>query len=43
LPFALRAFEDEKQARMGVVECQKHELVVPYPVLYEKEGSHVVS
>lgn len=42
LPFTIRAFEDEKQARMGVVECQKHELVTPYPVLLEKEGVHVV-
>jgi methionine aminopeptidase len=42
LPFTLRAFEDEKTARMGVVECQKHDLVVPYPVLLEKEGSLVV-
>lgn len=42
LPFTLRAFEDEKSARMGVVECQKHDLVVPYPVLLEKEGAKVV-
>jgi curved DNA binding protein len=42
LPFALRAYADEKQARMGVVECQKHDLVVPYPVLLEKEGALVV-
>ena len=28
--------------RMGVVECQKHDLVVPYPVLHEKDGSLVV-
>jgi curved DNA binding protein len=42
LPFTLRAFDDEKQARMGVVECQKHELVTPYPVLLEREGSIVV-
>jgi len=42
LPFSLRAFDDEKAARMGVVECQKHDLVVPYPVLHEKDGSLVV-
>mmetsp|Transcript_52224 Transcript_52224/g.119136 ORF Transcript_52224/g.119136 Transcript_52224/m.119136 type:complete len:395 (+) Transcript_52224:87-1271(+) len=42
LPFTLRAFDDEKSARMGVVECQKHELVTPYPVLHEKEGAQVV-
>ena len=42
LPFTLRAFDDEKQARMGVVECQKHDLMMPYPALHEKEGSLVV-
>ncbi|NXR59759.1 PA2G4 protein, partial [Rhadina sibilatrix] len=34
----LRALEDEKKARMGVVECAKHELLQPFNVLYEKEG-----
>jgi curved DNA binding protein len=42
LPFTLRAFEDEKQAKLGVVECGKHDLVVPYPVLLEKEGVNLV-
>jgi len=42
LPFTLRAFEDEKMARMGVVECQKHELVTSYPVLFEREGDKIV-
>jgi len=37
LPFTLRALGDEKQSRMGVVECLKHELLHPYPALYEKE------
>lgn len=32
LPFTLRALEDEKQARMGVVECLKHDLLHQYPV-----------
>jgi hypothetical protein len=32
LPFTLRALEDERQARMGVVECLKHDLIHPYPV-----------
>lgn len=41
LPFTLRAFDDEKSARMGVMECQKHDLVVPYPTLLEKEGALV--
>ncbi|KAM4796023.1 proliferation-associated protein 2G4 [Rhinophrynus dorsalis] len=41
MPFTLRAFEDEKKARMGVVECAKHELLQPFNVLYEKEGECV--
>jgi curved DNA binding protein len=41
MPFTLRAFEDEKKAKMGVVECVKHELVEPYNVLYEREGEFV--
>jgi len=39
--FTLRACEDEKKARMGIVECVKHELCTPYPVLFEKEGDFV--
>lgn len=41
LPFTLRAMEDERQAKMGVVECVKHDLLHPYPVLYEREGDFV--
>lgn len=33
-----RAFEDEGKARLGVVECAKHELLQPFNVLHEKEG-----
>lgn len=33
-----RAFEDEGKARLGVVECAKHELLQPFSVLSEKEG-----
>lgn len=35
---AIRAFEDESKARLGVVECAKHELLQPFSVLHEKEG-----
>jgi hypothetical protein len=28
---------DEKHARMGVIECAKHDLVEPYPVYQEKD------
>jgi curved DNA binding protein len=41
MPFTLRAFEDEKKARMGVVECTKHQLVEPFNVLYERDGELV--
>jgi len=41
MPFTLRAFEDEKKARMGVVECVKHGLCDPYPVIFEREGEIV--
>jgi curved DNA binding protein len=34
LPFTLRHFEDEKQARMGVTECVSHGLLTPYPALH---------
>ncbi|XP_061893962.1 proliferation-associated protein 2G4-like [Entelurus aequoreus] len=41
MPFTLRAFEDEAKARLGVVECAKHELLQPFSVLHEKEGELV--
>nr|XP_055044823.1 proliferation-associated protein 2G4b [Misgurnus anguillicaudatus] len=41
MPFTLRAFEDESKARLGVVECAKHELLQPFTVLHEKEGECV--
>lgn len=41
MPFTLRALEDEMKARLGVGECVNHELMIPYPVLYEKDGEYV--
>mmetsp|Transcript_28194 Transcript_28194/g.91119 ORF Transcript_28194/g.91119 Transcript_28194/m.91119 type:complete len:392 (+) Transcript_28194:36-1211(+) len=41
LPFTISSFEDERVGKMGVVECVKHELLTPYPVLYERAGTHV--
>jgi curved DNA binding protein len=38
LPFTLRHFEDEKQAKMGITECVAHNLVTPYPSLHEHSG-----
>ena len=37
LPFPLRAFPDEKAAKMGMRECVTHQLLLPYPVLYERK------
>lgn len=41
LPFSLRMLEDERSARMGVVECVTHQLLEPYPVVYERAGEFV--
>lgn len=41
MPFSLRLFDDEKKAKMGVVECVKHELMQPFGVLFEREGEFV--
>ena len=42
LPFTLRSLgKDHAQARMGVTECVNHDLLHPYPVLYEKDGEFV--
>ena len=35
------ALEDEKQSRLGVVECVKHELLRPFPVLFERPGEFI--
>lgn len=40
-PFSLRSFDDERGAKMGVRECLQHELVQPYQVLYERNGSAI--
>jgi len=41
MPFSLRAFDDQKRARLGITELVKHELVDAYPILYEKPGEYV--
>jgi len=41
MPFNIRNMEDEKKARMGVVECVSKRLIEPFQVLFEKEGSYV--
>lgn len=39
-PFAVRNLETKK-ARLGLAEMIKHDAVIPYPVLYEKDGEVV--
>ncbi|XP_046452700.1 proliferation-associated protein 2G4-like [Daphnia pulex] len=41
MPFSLRNLEDEKKARMGVLECVSHKLLEPFHVLYEKPNEIV--
>eukprot|EP00242_Pyramimonas_sp_CCMP2087_P005987 CAMPEP_0198224746 /NCGR_PEP_ID=MMETSP1445-20131203/98154_1 /TAXON_ID=36898 /ORGANISM="Pyramimonas sp., Strain CCMP2087" /LENGTH=394 /DNA_ID=CAMNT_0043904013 /DNA_START=72 /DNA_END=1256 /DNA_ORIENTATION=- len=38
MPFCMRNIEDSGRAKLGLVECLSHELLHPYPVLYDKEG-----
>eukprot|EP00123_Amoebidium_parasiticum_P008152 comp18605_c0_seq1/m.20174 comp18605_c0_seq1/g.20174 ORF comp18605_c0_seq1/g.20174 comp18605_c0_seq1/m.20174 type:complete len:403 (-) comp18605_c0_seq1:253-1461(-) len=40
-PFTLRAFEDEKKARMGITECVNHQLVQTFPVMLEAPSAVV--
>jgi len=35
MPFSLRSFKDEKQARLGVTECVNREVVYAFKVLWE--------
>ena len=41
--FSLNAFEDELSAKLGVKECLQHDLLVPYPVMADKQGSFVAA
>jgi len=41
MPFNIRNMEDERKARMGVVECVSKRLIEPFQVLFEKEGTYV--
>ncbi|KAK8799569.1 hypothetical protein WA158_006118 [Blastocystis sp. Blastoise] len=40
-PFSLRCLK-EKTARLGLKECISHNLLIDYPILYEKESDMVV-
>jgi len=41
LPFAIRACADQTAARVGLSECLNHDMLIPYPVLKEKDGEFV--
>jgi curved DNA binding protein len=41
MPFTLRSLGMENEAKFGIVEMVNHDLVVGYPVLYEKDGEYV--
>lgn len=41
LPFSLRSMTDQVAAKVGVRECTNHDLLVPYPVLTERQGEYV--
>jgi len=40
-PFTLRSIDDERQARMGISEMVSHNMVDPYPVLFEKDHEFI--
>lgn len=42
MPFTIGALTDQKQVRLGLVECLNHGLLQPYPVMHEKPGELVV-
>ena len=42
MPFNIRNMEDERKARMGVVECVSKRLIEPFQVLFEKEGKRII-
>ena len=42
VPFSTRNLTlDERQVKLGLTECLKHQLLTPYPVLFEKDGEFV--
>ncbi|KAG0271714.1 Proliferation-associated protein 2G4 [Linnemannia exigua] len=40
-PFNLRQMDDERKARMGLLECIKHNVVTAYDVMEEEKGEFV--
>ena len=42
MPFSLRAFEDQSNAKVGVAEAKRHGLLHEYPVIKERDGKKIV-
>lgn len=42
-PFSLRALGDDKDFKLGLTEAVKHNVLVAYPVVYEREGAATAS
>lgn len=41
--FSLNSFEDETNSKLGVKECLQHDLLIPYPIMADKQGTFVAS
>ena len=41
MPFSLRMAGEERQAKMGVIECVQHGMLSPFQVFFEKNGAQV--
>lgn len=41
MPFSLRMAGEERQAKMGVIECVQHGMLTGFPVYFEKVGAQV--
>lgn len=41
LPFTLRGFQDEKAVKLGIRECENHNLLQPYQVLHQYPGDKI--
>lgn len=41
MPFTMSSLKNQRLAKFGLVECLKHGLLHPYPVLYEKPNELV--
>ncbi|KJE93426.1 proliferation-associated 2G4,b [Capsaspora owczarzaki ATCC 30864] len=42
-PFSIRSFDDENKAKIGVLECTKHNVMTPFSVLYDRDDTASVA